>query len=145
VNLKSSGSQSRGLTYLEVMISTVLIVITLVPALDALSSGILGSRLHREQVSNQSRLTEKMEQTLATPFAELLTQADAIADPNILIPAPYSDASGTDFRRLVYIAHYDGDNADADNDVFTGTEAGLLWVKVVVEGTPLSVETLVHE
>ena len=137
-------SQS-GLSYVEVLISTVLIVIALVPALDALSSGILGSRLHSEQVSNQSRLIAKMEQTLATPFAELLAQADAIADPNTLIPAPYSDAAGSDFRRLVYLVRYDGDNADADNNVFTGTEADLLWVKVTVADTPLSVETLIHE
>ncbi len=145
MNRGSLRNNHRGLTYLEVMIATLLIVVTLVPALDALSSGMLGSQLHGEQVSNHSRLIDKMEQTLATPFAELQTQADAVADPNTLIAAPFSDAAGTDFRRRVYLARYDGDNADGDNNVFTGTEADLLWVKVEVDGTALSLETLIHE
>ena len=138
-------NRQSGLTYIEVVISTLLIVIALAPALDALSSGILGGRLHTEQIANQSRLVAKMEQTLAIPYSELRAQADAVADPNAAIPAPYSDAAGSTFRRLVYIARYDGDNADGDNNVFTGVDADLLWIKVSLPGTPLVVETLLHE
>ena len=135
----------HGLSYVEVLISTLLIVVALVPALDALSSGILGSRMHAEQVSDQARMLSRMEQTLAAPFAELRTQADAVADPNIPLPEPWSDPPGTPSRLLVYIARYDGDDADGDSNPFTGTEADLLWLRVRVEESPLSVETLLHE
>lgn len=138
-------NKSRGLTYLEVLISTVLVLIVLVPALESLSIGIQGSELHATKVQNQSLVRAKMEQTLARPFGDLLSEADAVADPTVLIPEPYSDPAGTKSRRLVFLARYDGDNADADNDPFSGTDEGLLWIRVSIEGTTQSLETLIHE
>jgi len=136
---------------MELLIATLLIVILLVPALDAMQSGIQGSGIHTELAQNQYRMISKMEQTLALPFTDLLTEADLVADPTVLIPAPfsrpdlYSDAAGTESRRLVYLARYDGDNADADDDPFTGTDAGLLWVRVTIEDSPRSLETVIVE
>ena len=49
---------------------------------------------------------------------------------------------GTPYRALVYLWRYDGDNADADNDPFTGIDPELLWMKVEIENSPLSFETL---
>jgi len=86
-----------------------------------------------------------MEETLALPFAELAQQADLVADPKVLIPPPYSDPAGTEFRRLVFLARYDGDNADGDKDPFTGIDAGLLWVRVTIEGSPRALETVIVE
>ena len=43
---------------------------------------------------------------------------------------------------MVLLSGYDGDNADADDDPFTGTDAGLLWVQVQVEATSHARETL---
>lgn len=137
--------KSSGLTYLEVLISTVLILIVLVPALESIISGIQGSDLHTIQVQNQNRLLGKMEQTLAIPYADLLSEADAVASSSILIPEPYSDAAGTESRRLVYLSRYDGDNADTDSAPFTGTDEGLLWLMVTIEDSTQSLETLIHE
>jgi len=136
---------------MELLVATLLIAIMLVPALDAMQSGIQGSGIHTQLAQNQYRMISKMEQTLALPFAELLTQADLVADPTVLIPAPlsrpdlYSDTAGTESRRLVFLARYDGDNADADDDPFTGTDAGLLWVRVTIENSPRSLETVIVE
>ncbi len=134
-----------GFSYAELLIATLLITIMLIPALEAMQSGILGSGLHTELAREHYRISEKMEQTLARPFDQLLTQADLVADPTVLIPAPYSDSAGTQSRRLVYLSRYDGDNADTDNDNFTGTDNGLIWVRVAIEGRPHSLETLVSE
>ena len=90
-------------------------------------------------------MISKLEQTLALPFSELLTQADLVADPKVLIPAPFSDPAGTESRRLVFLARYDGDNDDGDKDPFTGTDAGLLWVRVTIENSPRSLETVIVE
>jgi len=130
---------------MELLVATLLIAIMLVPALEAMQSGIQGSDIHTRLAQNQYRMISKMEQTLALPFADLLAQADGVADPKILIPAPYSDPAGTESRRLVYLARYDGDDADGDKDPFTGTDAGLLWVRVTIEDSPRALETVIVE
>ena len=45
-----------GITYMEVLIATVLIVITLVPALEALQPGIAGSGIHETQAEDHYQL-----------------------------------------------------------------------------------------
>jgi hypothetical protein len=134
-----------GFSYMEVLIATLLIMIMLVPALDAMQSGIQGSGIHTQLAQNQYRMISKLEQTLALSFSELLEQADLVADSKILIPPPYSDAAGTESRRLVFLARYDGDDADGDKDPFTGTDAGLLWVRVTIEDSPRALETVIVE
>ena len=130
---------------MELLIATLLIAVMLVPALEAMQSGIQGSGIHTQLAQNQFRMIAKMEQTLALPYSELLEQADLVADPTVLIPAPFSDPAGTASRRLVFLARYDGDNADADDDPFTGTDAGLLWVRVSIEDSPRALETVTVE
>ena len=124
--------RQSGFSYMELLIATLLITIMLVPALEAMQSGIQGSGIHTELARNQYRMISRMEQTLALPFSQLLQQADLVADSTVLIPPPYSDPAGTDSRRLVYLARYDGDDADGDADPYTGTDAGLLWVRVTI-------------
>jgi len=138
-------SRQPGFSYVEVMVATLLIAIMLVPALQAMQSGIQGSAIHVSLVDEHFRLADKMEQTLARSFDDLLAQADAVADPTVLIPSPYSDNAATPARRLVYLARYDGDNADSDDDPFAGTDDGLLWLRVAIENSPRALETLVLE
>ena len=130
---------------MELLVATLLIAIMLVTALEAMQRGIQGSAIHTQLARNQYRMISKMEETLAMPFDELLTQADLVADPTVLIPAPYSDIVGTESRRLVFLGRYDGDNADADDDSFTGTDAGLLWLRVTIENGSRSLETVIVE
>jgi len=137
--------RQAGFSYMELLIATLLIVIMLVPALDAMQSGIQGSGIHTQLAQNQYRMISKMEETLALPFTALLQQADLAADPKVLIPAPYSDLAGTESRRLVFLARYDGDNADGDKDPFTDTDPGLLWVRVTIENSPRALETVIIE
>jgi hypothetical protein len=119
-----------------------LIAILLVPAIDAMHSGIQGGHLHAEQAVQHGRLTGRLERVLAESFHELATQADAAGGPGVPVTA-YSDAAGTAHRVVVYLARYDGDDADADADPFTGTDEDLLWVRVALEDTPDAIETLV--
>ncbi|MCP4878461.1 MAG: type II secretion system protein [Gammaproteobacteria bacterium] len=138
-------TRQAGFSYVELLVATLLIVVLLVPALEAMQSGIQGSGIHTELAQNQYRMIAKMEQTLALSFSELLEQADLVADSTVLIPAPYSDTAGTESRRLVFLARYDGDNADADDNPFSGTDAGLLWLRVTIENSPRSLETVIVE
>ena len=138
-------NRQAGFSYMELLIATLLIAIMLVPALEAMQSGIQSSGIHTELARNQYRMISKMEETLALPFSELLQQADLVADPTVLIPAPFSDAAGTESRRLVFLARYDGDDVDGDKDPFTGTDTGLLWLRVTIEDSQRSLETVIVE
>ena len=133
-----------GFSLVEVLVAVVLIAIVLVPAMEALMPGIQGSGIHETRSEDHYRLMGKIEETLAEPFASL--DAVAIAAGNPTTPTTYSDdftyPNGRQIRRNIFISRYDGDNADADDDPFTGTDEGLLWVQGVIAGSSLSFETL---
>ena len=126
-----------GFSYMEVLLATLLLAISLVPMLDALTAGLQRGNVHRSIVLQHRHLTSGMEEVLAQPFDDL-EAAEAAAGG---APSSYSDPPGAD-RRLVYLSRYDGDNADADSNPFTGTDADLLWVRVEIESTPYFMETL---
>lgn len=130
-----------GLTYVEVLIATVLMVVALVPAIDALRPAIQGSGIHASETVLHYHLTAALEDVLAAPFDSLDAEAQALGDPTVSSTL-FSDTAGSADRRLVYLSRYDADNADGDNDGFTGTDEGLIWVRVEVETTSHALETL---
>ena len=138
-----AGRSQAGWSYVEVLIATVLLALALTPALESLQTSVLGAAIHEENATNSQRLAGRLEELLTEPFTDLDAAAAAAGSPNA--PTTYSDGAGTKGRRLVYLSRYDGDNADADNDPFTGTDAGLLWIKVEIENTIMSLETLIDE
>ena len=135
------------------MVATVILAVALVPALKALHTGMLGAEIY-DSSSNQHYATlAMMEEVLAEPHATL-TAAAAIAG-NWKTPSIYSDAAGSPDRRLVYLGLYDANDADGDNNVFTVLDPNLdgdgnpftgyrdlLWVRVAIEGSIVSVESL---
>lgn len=136
----SQSSRSNGFSYVEVMIATVLVGLTLAPALEALQSGIATARGQQNYAAAHYRIQSLLEEVLSQPFDELEAEAKAVANP--ATATSYSDSSGDD-QRLVYLSNYDGDNADADDDGFTGTDDDLLWVKIEVANVVYSLETLI--
>ena len=57
-----------GFSYVEVLIATMLIAVCLVPALEALHTGLLGSGIHRDSVEEHYHLQAKLEEMLAQPI-----------------------------------------------------------------------------
>ena len=125
----------------------VLIVVALVPALDALIPGVAGSGIHESLAEDHYQLTGRLEQVLVEPYGQLNSAANAAGSPTT--PTAYSDvftyANGHQITRNVFLSRYDGDNADADDDPFTGTDDGLLWVQVTIAGSGASIESLVSD
>src|SRR5882724_9075166 len=120
-----------GFSYIEVLVAISLIAVTLVPAMQALQVSEIVSSAHMTELSIEQRLSARMEETLARPYATL--DGAAIAAGNAVtatLPAPYSDTSGTTTtpQILVTVYRYDGANA-------TGNDYGLLWVKVFVDSS----------
>ena len=122
-----------GLTLVEVLITMVLLTVLLVPAMRALQSSVVGAEVHADLATDEFRLVSRMEELLAEPFGNL--EDAAMAAGGSTIATSYSDAAGPPGRLIVYLSAYDGDNADADDNVFTGTDSGLLWIRVEAEDT----------
>ena len=138
--LKPSYHRQRGISYLEVLIATVIIAISLVPALDALKPGIDGAVLHQDRAQITFVLQGKLEQVLAEPFTQLRDAAQiAGSETN---KTSYSDTASV-VPHAVFIWPYDVDNADGDKNVFTGGEDDLLWIRVAVANGSQSLETLI--
>ena len=133
-------SGQRGVSYVEVLVAVILIAATAIPATDALHGAMAGAAADTEATANHYRVRGRLEEILAEPFSSVSAQA---AGPTV--PSSYSDAPGTTNRRLVYISLYDGDNADADNDPFTGADPDLLWVSVEIEATVNALRSLKTE
>ncbi len=130
----------NGLTLVEVLVTITLLAILLVPAIQALQTGIVGAEVHADVAANHYRLTSRLEELLAAPYLDLSDAAIAAGSPTV--PSSFSDPAGPAGRMLVYLSLYDGDNLDADDNAFTGTESDLLWIRVDIEGTVHSLETI---
>ena len=147
----------QGISYVEVMVATVLIAILLVPALEALQTGINGADIHEDYAVDHYQLVSKFEEVLAKPFSTLLS-ASAI-EGSYTTATSYSDAVGVANRRIVYLSYYDADDTDGDGNLFTIADAdtdgdsnpytggdvdiSLLWVRVEIENSAHAMETLV--
>ena len=132
--------REAGFSYVEVLLATLITAIALVPAVEGLSVGTRGARLHVEMAEEHFHGVSLLEEILAQPFDALDVEAVLVASPTVA--TAFSDAPGSPRRRLVYLARYDGDDADGDGLPFTGGDDGLLWVKVEIENSNHVLETL---
>ncbi len=129
--------RQSGISYVEILATVIIIAVSVIPATVAMRGAMNATQLDSQATVNHYRLMSKMEEVLAAPFTTVFAQA---AGPTTA--TSYSDAAGSVNRRLVFIATYDGDNADADNDPFTGTDPDLLWLRVKIEGTVTAMQAL---
>ena len=132
--------RQSGLTLVEVLVAVSLVAIVIVPALLALRTSVVGSTVNSDVTNVQYRLTSGLERVLAESFATLESAALAAGGPSN--PSELSESPGIPGRLLVYVAFYDGDDADNDGDGFTGTDADVLWIRVESEGTVHALETI---
>lgn len=120
-----------GISYVELLVAVVIIAISVGPISSALQTSMQVASADLNATANHYQLVSKLESVLAESFSSL-----SAATLGATTPSSYSDAVATPNRQLVYIAEYDADNADTDNNPFTGVEADMLWIRVEVEGYP---------
>lgn len=133
-------TSQTGLSYIEVLVATLLIAIALVPMMESLQPGLQGVQIHRDQAEVHYSLTGKLEEVLAQPFDDLDSAATAAG--NYTIPTSYSDPAAT-VPHEVFIWRYDIDDADSDGDAFTGGEDDILWVRVATIDSLNELQTLI--
>lgn len=129
-----------GFSYIEIIVATFLIAVTLVPALESIEGALSGSEVYQSSSIQHHQLASKIEEVLAQPYSALEIEAATVSSATV--PTNYSDAVGVTDRRLVFLFGYDGDNVDADADAFTGVDDGLMWVRVEIEGSSQNFETV---
>lgn len=134
----------RGLSYLEVLLATIVLTISLGPLLSAMQSNNQTTRIDAELTRQRNHAISVLEKTLALPLATLLDEAAIVGAYDVLSDR-YSDAAGSEPRAQVFLAAYDANNADGDNNPFTGAEANVLWVNVKIEDTRFELTTLVSQ
>ena len=124
------------------LIAVVIVAVCLVPALDALRDGIRAAAMQGSQTVNQQRLKTRMEEVLANRYVTLYNAVynpgtGACNNSTSATVAAYSDAAGTADRLLVTLYCYDFSSSNP-----SVSDTGLLWVKVAIEGSNLSLDTL---
>ena len=127
------------MSYVEILVATLLITIALVPMMEALQPGLQGSQVNRQQSEQHFALKGKLESVLAEPFTNL--DAAASAAGAATIATSYSDLGATIPHQL-FIWRYDIDDADNDGDVFTGGESDILWLRIASVDGSYSIQTL---
>ncbi len=138
------GDAQDGSAYVEVLVAVMLVMACLVPALDALQTGIGSSDVSERFIKHKYKLQERIQTLLVEPFS--LLDAEALVTGGATVVSPqFSDPGGSPDRLLVYLYRYDGDNADMDNNPDTGGDAGLLKLRVVIENGSHEVSTLIAE
>ncbi len=133
--------RQRGFGYIEALVAVVLLAIAIVPALDALANAMRGAPTADQYDDLWQAVADKLSATAGARFDDL--DAAATLAGSSTTASTFSDASGTTPRVLVYLSRYDGDNADGDNNPFTGTDADLIWIRAAIVDPPVDMTTLV--
>lgn len=135
-----SALRQRGFSYVEVLLAMILLVVLLVPAMEALQAGVANNQ-GGAVLARELKLREKMESVLAKPFATLYAESYAPGgNTSTSISASLSDPVGAADRRNVVLYRY-----DAASDALSGADTGVLYVKVYyeIDGSANALSTLV--
>lgn len=134
---------ARGVSYVEVLVAVALIAVALVPALNAVTAALPGSRVHLQLAGGMAPVHGKMEELLARPYPVLLRAAASGGSPGgstTVAIAVYNPAVALAYPLPANVPPGPG-YSDADFDVFiaaidptTGATAaadtGLLQLRV---------------
>ena len=128
-------SGATGLAYIEVMVALVVVVIALVPALNAMQLGLRGSQWLGAIAVRDTSLRGKMEEVMARPF-DTLNAETFLSGGNTTtsVSTALSDAAGS-ARRIVILYRTDGSAVSA-------SDTGLVRVRVAYEAGGTALETL---
>lgn len=132
--MRGHGRQS-GLSYVEVLVSIVVVAAALAPAMEALRNGASAVAVLADQTIDRERLVSRLEQVAASRYAVLDAAAAESGHSPTAASALFSDAPGTAGRIVVQLYRYDGTAA-------TTADTGLLRLDAAIEGSTQALSTL---
>ena len=131
--------KQHGFSYVEVLLSVILLGVLLVPAMQELNTAISGGS--SDVATKQLALRSKMEEVLSKPYNKLYDNTQLSGgNTTTSISSSLSDASGTTDRRVVVLYRY-----DTNTNALSSTDTGVLYVSVYyeTEGSANALNTLV--
>jgi hypothetical protein len=131
-----------GALYAEALVAVAILALAMVPATNAIHAALQSSQQFVTNTTDHFSVMGRMAELSAEPYASL--DAAATTAGSWKVATSYSDGSGPS-RRLVYLSLYDIDNADGDDNPFTGTEPDVIWIRVEIEGSIRGLETLITQ
>lgn len=152
-------TQQNGLSYVEVLLSTIILAVAIVPAMESLTAGIQTAAVHENVISSHYSLMSRMQEVKSLNFTELLNAANTAGGYSS--PSSYSDIAGAEPRVLVYLSYYDAFDSDSDGNVFTifdnNTDSdnnpyttpssemplSIMWLSIELENSDAALQTLV--
>ena len=126
---------SGGFAYVEVLTSLVLLLVLLVPALEALTTGVRGSAALAPE--RHIYLRGKLEAVLSKPFADLYAVASTTSTSTV--NTALSDAAGAPNRRLVVLYRF-----SSASNALTSAASDLVAIKVYYEADGSATELALH-
>lgn len=121
----------QGLAYVEAVLATVMVAVLLAPALNALSTGLMGQQVVATEGEQALALQSKFDEVLAKPYSVLLAETYVVGgNTKTSVSQTFSDPVGSP-RRIVTIYR------TTSSDVST-VDTGLLRIRVAWEGAPSS-------
>lgn len=133
----------RGVSYVEVLVAVFLVAVALVPALQALASGIQGTRIHDDLSRGMLPIVGKLEELLARPYPALqraaisggnaggsTTVAIAAYNPTVALvfPLPATIPAGPGFSDAIYDVFLH--SVDPASGTAAAIDTGLLEIRV---------------
>ena len=134
--------RAAGLSYIEALVGVLLLALAITPALDALDASLRADGARAQAERWRSQLADCLEQRINLLPYWLADAASDAGGPGVA--SWLSDPADAEHRCLVYVAHYDPLDLDGDGDPFSADPSDPLWVRVTVDGQPLSLATLVY-
>jgi len=132
------GARAHGFSYVEVLVSVVLLAVLLVPALQSLQGGVRNA-VTPSMAARPQLLRAKIEEVLSSPFPELYAATYVGGANTTGINATFSDAVGAANRRVVVLYRY-----NAATKALSTNDTGLLYVSAYysADGSAGAVATL---
>ena len=127
----------HGLSYTEVLIAIALVALIAWPTAQSIQTSLAVAQQSVDDTTFRFAMLSLVETTLASDYASLEQRAGTQSAPILSEPLGANDTLD------LYIAPWDIDNADFDDDPGTGVDDDVLWIRVALRNRPLSFETLV--
>jgi type II secretory pathway pseudopilin PulG len=134
--LATNRRQLAGFSMVEVLVAITLLMIMIVPAMNALTEGVLAARIHKDEASSAREIQNKMEAILARSFWKLDNEAGKNLSSNTVpltfptaTPASDMDDSGYSDSKYDVLVFRCSKNA-ANILVFDNTSTKLYCVQI---------------
>jgi hypothetical protein len=126
----------------EVLVAITMLIIMIVPAMNALTEGVLASRIHGDEAISARKLQNKMESIVARSFTKLDTEAFAASSSTtpLIFPtaSPANEMDDSGYSDATYdVSIFRCSKNAANTMVLDNTSSKLLCIQIKPKGSSI--------